>query len=104
MHGWGSRGRRFKSGRPDQKSQVREVPDFRSGASFDLREPLREPPALSGSRRLPEDLVHGHRALVSAGRISCRYTVSVTLVETCPTSWLTSSSGTSLALRIDAKE
>jgi len=39
-------GRRFKSGRPDQKTQVREVPDFQSGASFDLR----EPPTLSGSR------------------------------------------------------
>ena len=32
--------------------------------------------------------------LVSAGRISCRQTVSVTLVDTWPTSWLTSSSGT----------
>jgi hypothetical protein len=43
----GSKGRRFKFGRPDQKTQVREVPGFRSGASFDLREPLREPPALA---------------------------------------------------------
>ena len=39
-----------------------------------FREPLREPPALSGSRRLPEDLVPSHRALGQSGRISCRYT------------------------------
>ena len=35
-------GRRFKSGCPDQQTQVREAPGFGSGASFDLREPLRE--------------------------------------------------------------
>src|SRR5262249_22365317 len=60
---WGSRGRRFKSGRPDPKTQGREVRGVQTGPSPDLREPLREPPALSRSRRLPEDLVHGRRAL-----------------------------------------
>jgi hypothetical protein len=52
---WGSRGRRFKSGRPDQKVQVRRGTRFRSGPLFDLREPIGEPlsrslPCASGTR------------------------------------------------------
>jgi hypothetical protein len=35
----GSRGRRFKSGRPDQKVQVRRGAGFSLGPLFDLREP-----------------------------------------------------------------
>jgi hypothetical protein len=42
--------------------------------------------------------------LVSAGWISYRWTASVTLVETWPTSWLMSSSGTSLADRMDTNK
>src|SRR6185437_10251077 len=41
---WGSRGRRFKSGRPDQKVQVRRGSGFSLGPLFDLREPIGEPP------------------------------------------------------------
>ena len=41
---WGSRGRGFKSRRPDQNMQVRGVPDFGPGPLFDLREPNGEPP------------------------------------------------------------
>jgi len=86
-----------------QETQVREVPDFQSGASFDIREPSREPPAPSGSRRLPEDLVHGHRALGQRRADLVPVHLSVTLVETCPTIWLMSASGTSLALRIGSQ-
>src|SRR5579859_3183492 len=41
---WGSRGRRFKSGRPDQKVQVRRGSGFAPGPLFDHREPIGEPP------------------------------------------------------------
>jgi hypothetical protein len=41
---WGSRGRRFKSGRPDQKVQVRRGSGFGLGPLSDLREPIGEPP------------------------------------------------------------
>jgi hypothetical protein len=39
IRAWGSRGRRFKSGRPDQKVQVRRGSGFSLGPLFDLREP-----------------------------------------------------------------
>jgi hypothetical protein len=40
----GSRGLRFKSGRPDQRVQVRRGSGFSLGPLFDLREPIGEPP------------------------------------------------------------
>src|SRR6185437_12614817 len=45
---WGSRGRRFKSGRPDQKVQVRRGSGFSLRPLFDLREPIGEPPQSHG--------------------------------------------------------
>jgi hypothetical protein len=39
---WGSRGRRFKSGRPDQKVQVRRGSELALGPLSDLREPIGE--------------------------------------------------------------
>jgi hypothetical protein len=55
IHSWGSRGRRFKSGRPDQKVQVRRGTGFLLGPLSDLREPIGEPlsrslPCASGAR------------------------------------------------------
>src|SRR5215469_17078058 len=87
------------------------VPTRRS-RSEGLRVPTLEPLLIFGSHHgsHPVYAVSGARLnissmaaapLVSADRISCQYTVLVTLVETCPTSWLMSSNGTSLALRMD---
>ena len=93
---WGSRGRRFKSGRPDQKVQVRRGSGFRPGPLFDLREPNGEPLVRRGFLREPDhadlaryffEFLVGFLAVVfgaarilfmavapvvSAGRISCR--------------------------------
>ena len=65
---WGSRGRRFKSGRPDQKFQVRRGSGFSLGPLFDLREPIGEPPQShvlvadvsvpNGTQVAPPDLRH----------------------------------------------
>jgi hypothetical protein len=93
---WGSRGRRFKSGRPDQKVQVRRGSGFKPGPLFDLREPNGEPLVRTCFLREPgyadlDRLFFGFLVVVlavvllaarilfmavapvvSAGRISCR--------------------------------
>jgi hypothetical protein len=68
---------------------------------FDLRKPQREPVPYADCVAFFRIFSMAAAPLASAGRISCRYTVSVTLVETCPTRWLMFSGGTSLALRMD---
>ena len=61
IRAWGSRGRRFKSGRPDQKFQVRRGTGFSLGPLSDLREPAGR--LMPGQADQPLDPRHERRPL-----------------------------------------